>query len=769
MRPHLAPIAAALCAVFAARATAQCPDGTPPPCRGAAVRQAGARRDPAINPRLWIVAPFDNATKAADLDWLRDASVNLLSMDMGRWSDVAVVPDKRVGDFVRDLPAAKRTESLTLNDGLAMARRAGAAHLVMGDFFKLGKTTRIVANVFDVASGARVRSITQEAPDADSLLTAFGPLARGVLAVPPPPDAKTGDVGTRSLEAYRSYLAGTKALNRYELSDARTHLLRAMAIDSSFALAHLQYSLLIAWGDPPGGAGEARRHALLAQQFGTSLPKRDRMLIDARVASASEDFAKSCEISRTLVAQDSTDVQALYMLGECSFHDSTVDPSPTDSMVGQFRNSWNTSIRVLTRVLELDPSFLGAFEHVFDILSATQRGSSACPAGRLATTCPRWGSMVLRAGDSLVTVPSRQDAKPDVFFAQQDRALVERPREANLDLARKLAQRWTDADTGSEGARLAMARVQIARGNLAAAESLFRHISMRATQENFLAIRLGMEVAAKRGRGAEARALFDSLVKAIPDNPNIDGQRGSMELMFGRMTRFDRAAAASRLGPEAAAYQRVLARVILGVPSPELARTEAAFLAAMQRDPACNRVCQYSRLTGSLAYSLHKPVGDWPGIDSAPSLDARLRPAAALFLGDTASLRRGARSNEANARANVAALSGEFGWSLISAGAYLALGDTASAQRVVRFYVDTAMAFANVGQNIVSGLGAIGGPGLWPRAMLLRADLAMAKGLKDEARTWYLRVLDLWGNADAEMKPTVDRIRAALAKLDTKA
>jgi tetratricopeptide (TPR) repeat protein len=733
------------------------------------VRQASPRRDPAVNPRLWIVAPFGNATKAADLDWLRDASVNLLSMDMGRWTDVAVVPDKRVGDFVRDLPAAKRNESLTLNDGLAMARRAGAAHLVMGDFFKLGKATRLVANVFDVATGARVRSITQEASDVDSLLTVFGPLSRGVLAVPPPPDAKTGDVGTKNLEAYRSYLLGAKALNRYELGNARTHLQRAMAIDSSFALAHLRYSLLLAWGDPPGGAGEPRRHALLAQQLGANLPKRDRMLIDARVASASEDFAKSCEISRALVAQDSTDIQALYMLGECSFHDSTVDPSPTDSLVGQFRSSYNTAIRSLTRVLELDPSFLGAFEHVFDILSAAQRGSSACPPGRPTGICPQWYSMILRDGDSLVTVPSRSDAPGGVFFAQQNRALAERPRVANLDRAQQLARRWTDADTGSEGARLALARVQVARGNLAAAESVFRRISMRASQENVQAIRFAMEVAAKRGRGAAARALFDSLVKAVPDNPNIDGLRGSMELMFGRMTRFDRAAAASRLGPEGAAYQREVARAILGVPGPELPRLEAEFFSALQRDPTCNRNCQFSRLTGSLAYSLHKPVGAWPGLDSAPSYDARLRPASGLFAGDTASIRRGARSNEANARANVAASLSEFGWSIVAVQAYLALADTASAQRALRFYVDTAMAFTSVGQNIVSGLGSMGGSGLWPRAMLLRADLAMATGLKDEARTWYLRVLDLWGNADAELKPTLDRIRAALVKLDTKA
>jgi len=62
--------------------------------------------------------------------------------------------------------------------------------LVMGDVFKLGRGARLVATVFDVKSGAKIRSATQQAAEQDSLLTAFGPLARGVLAVPPPTDAK---------------------------------------------------------------------------------------------------------------------------------------------------------------------------------------------------------------------------------------------------------------------------------------------------------------------------------------------------------------------------------------------------------------------------------------------------------------------------------------------------------------------------------------------------------------------------------------------------
>ena len=763
-------LAALVLVICATPVGGQCPDGTPPPC--APKTAAAARRPaPALNPRGWIVVPFANVAKATDIDWLRDASVNLLSMDMGRWTDVNVVPDKRVADLVRELPPARRAEALSLNDGLAIAKRAGAGMLVMGDFLKSGTGVRIAANVFDVKSGAKLRSVAAQSQGADSLLTAFAPLARGVLAVPPPVDAKTGDVGTSNLAAYQAYLLGMKALFRYDLPEAKAQLTQALALDSTFALAHLQYSLLLWWGEPPGGAGDARRHALAAQRLGVTLPKRDRMLIEARVASASEEFARSCEVSRALVAQDSTDIQALYALGECSFHDGTIDPSPTDSGTGRFRNSWNTSIRALSRVLELDPSYLGAFEHIFDILQAGQRGGRTCPTPTSqAAECSRWYSIVLRAGDTLVTIPTRDGAGNKAFFAQQARAAKERPRIANLDLAEKLARKWLDSDRSSDGAHMALARVNIARGDLAAADAELKPLPPRASQENLQVLRARMEVAAKLGRGAEARAIFDSLVKAVPDNPTIDVVRGAMDLTFGRATRFTRGASAAgtRIGPEAEAYQRELALVIVGQPRPEMARAESTFFAASLRDPACNYTCRFNRILPSLLFSPHMPLGPMPGLDSARQGDGRLSSFVGLVNGDTALIRHGAVNMEQSARENISLYLPEFGWSIISAQGYLAVKDTASALRVVRFFVDTAMAFTPMSQNVVTGVVTIGASSLWPRAMLLRADLAMAKGLKGEARIWYLRVLDLWANADKELQPTIDRIKAALVKIDTR-
>src|SRR5450631_917134 len=152
---HFSSRAAAHVAVLAMLASvgaaAQCPDGTPPPCRIAAVA-TGRRANPTLSERAWIVVPFANVTRSPELEWLRDASVNLLSLDLGRWTDIRVVDDEMVADLVRELPSPRAAGALTLNDGLLLARRAGAGTLVMGDFYKLGNGARIAANVFDVKS-----------------------------------------------------------------------------------------------------------------------------------------------------------------------------------------------------------------------------------------------------------------------------------------------------------------------------------------------------------------------------------------------------------------------------------------------------------------------------------------------------------------------------------------------------------------------------------------------------------------------------------------
>lgn len=61
---------------------AQCPDGSPPPCKAVTLAAAPRRVNPPLDDRTWIVVPFDNLANNSEVDWLRGASVNLLYLDL---------------------------------------------------------------------------------------------------------------------------------------------------------------------------------------------------------------------------------------------------------------------------------------------------------------------------------------------------------------------------------------------------------------------------------------------------------------------------------------------------------------------------------------------------------------------------------------------------------------------------------------------------------------------------------------------------------------
>jgi tetratricopeptide (TPR) repeat protein/TolB-like protein len=752
--------AAVMIMTFSAAVFAQCPDGTPAPCRSGVRPNPAARRpNPALNSRAWIVVPFGNVMKAQDLDWLRDASVNLLSMDMSRWTDIQVVPDKRVGDLMRELPASAAT--LTLNDGLTLARRAGAGMLVMGDFFRLGKGARIVANVFDVRTGAKVRSATRETGEPDSLLTAFTPLARGLLDVPPPAGARTGDLGTTSIDAYQEFLLGDRALNRFDLEGAQKHLRRALELDSTFALAHLRLSYALVWGEQSNQLNETKLHALAAQRLGAQLPPRERALIAGQVAMVAFDYGRACDVYAPLVARDSTDVEAMYMLGDCSYHDAMIRPLSTDSTRGVFRSSWNSAVRLLSRVLELDPNYHQAFEHVLDILRADSRGG--CLNMVIGESCNRVWAIVLRDADTLRTQPIRSELNRDAYFADVERAAKDNSLGRNLDAARRVAQNWVDADPSSSRAHTGLARVFMAQGRLDDAYAQLRLTSRAAFPGNFMTLRAHIEVDAKVGHGAESRAAFDSLIKAIPDGPGVYQVRGTIELMYGRLRRFRiyTGNVYKQFGPPGIAYGQGVPLTFLGIPPADMAAREAAFFSAIT-DTACSIICRRGWISPTLEFGMRIPRETWAAFKLSSSQDTYEDAARAIAAHDTAMLRRAAILYDSVARRDTHASWSDDGTSVMAADAFLALGDSTAALKIARFYVDSALAF----QPLFDGVG--GSNAAWIRMMLVRADLAAAIGSRDEAIKWYDRVLDLWADADLEFAPVIERIRATRAALAAK-
>jgi tetratricopeptide (TPR) repeat protein len=526
------------------------------------------------------------------------------------------------------------------------------------------------------------------------------------------------------------------------------------------------------WDDDPDTT--ERVHALAAARLGAGLPARERALISARVALANGEFERSCEAVRAIVAKDSSDVEALYGVGECEYHGGRVPGEPIDSIHGRLRGNWNTAIAAFRRVLLLDPTYHPAFVHILDAL--TQERFTVC--SRQVMGCSNdpdsWNALILREDDSLVVPLVRSGSGREIFAAQ---SRVEQTRSARLNklAARKIAEEWVSAGPAEARAHLNLATIDLALGDLDRASAALRSSFAGADEYSRLeGLTDRAYVAILRGNGAEARALIDTLSRAVPAGSQRAGDVASLNLVVGRIAPIAaavrRAAARENWSPERLRYSLEVPRIILGIPSDSAGATEHRYWSSLTSDTTCPAGlsrCRETALLVSLSYGLRMHRDWWPPFMVDP-IGWRFDPAAAHVAKNPKWLTESIQELDSVSRTRVHAGFADQATEVIAADAALVAADTAKAVELTRFFVDSVMPAMSTVQAGVATAVSESLSWKWalaPRMMLLRADLAAAKGNTEEAREWYAKVLSLWSNADAEMQPTVARIRASMTAL----
>jgi TolB-like protein/tetratricopeptide (TPR) repeat protein len=768
-------------------AKAQCPNGTPPPCdtRAAApltlIKRAAPR---ALDDRTYIVLPFYNVTRAPDIDWLSDAAVNMLSMDLSRWQDIKVIDDRRVADYMRDMKIGGTTR-LTMNDAQAVAGRAGAGRMVMGDVMKVGTRTTITATLFSARDGRQIRTAREETTVADSLIPIFGKLARQLLAVPAV-DANVGSVGTKSVEAYKSYVSANQALNRFDAPAAKKHLETALTLDSNFALAHYKWAIAAAYDQKAAAERQAQlkitdmnnmariledpdriAHARAAARLSASLPARDRTLINGLVAMVNYDHPRACEAYGSLVRADSTDVEALYGYALCLTQDDAVEPVvPGDTTRMRFRTSWNDALNVFRQAVSVDPTFHLAFDAIVSILTAPVR--PGCVRRDAFESCAdtainrRYVARVLRQNDSIVTTPRAGFRKPIEVIVEATKNVAARE---NIEIASRAAAEWVALAPTEGRAHRHLALLQLRLGRSAEADraitEALKDPAMRDDQE--LALRR-MEVALKQGRGADVNRLIDSIPLIVGAELGRVAQAG-YSVLIGRLRGQDsifKAAMPPTVPPVVFALITQSMRLGLGLGTDTTAKLEREFFTLPRVPKECGEVPCVQVLGAAYMLGL-RAAREWPVFAASLPDEPRLGPAKALAKKDTAALRAAAVRLDSISRSRLAEGRPEDASTAIAADAFLILGDTTAALRMARRLTDSTLHITGI--EIYLGIGSTPATALWPRGMLLRADLEAAKGDKQVARELYTRFLSLWTRPDPEFAPVMARVRAALAKL----
>lgn len=703
------PLLALATTALATRGTAQCANGSPPPCAPA------ARPNPPLDAKTWIVVPFTNTTRASDLDWLSDASVGLLATDMSRWTDLRVVDAERVTDLLRSTPEAARSR-LGLEGGLSVARRAGAGRLVMGEFLRTGARTTVTARVFDVRTGARLRQVSESAPVADSIPAAYQRLAPRVVDAPVPTGTTLTGIGTTSIEAMRAYTLGMQASARWRRDSARIFWSRAVALDSTFALAELRL----------GGRYEsAVRHSV-------NLPERERILI--ALGAPNLTTSVRCNYADRLLARDSLDADGWRERGMCLLAGYLVSADHLHvSVTADGRVIPDARINearvALERSLSLQPSYAGL---LLLMNLSWFPGLYACSSAR--TPCPSDSTYVAAQtfeGDTLALRFERVRPYDDAVTRKESFA----GRRAMLTRARDFSARWVASYPEDLGAHLYYGHYSGLLGDLAVAARELRIAQQAVFDTNtvrnrsfVLTYRIPVEL--KRGFADSAALLVDSANHSSAED---------LEVAFGRIERV-----AWRDTSRGRPATQALNLAYAGIVSSDVENVIALTVDSAVRS---------DRLAAVRTLAFHT-LRTRPATDTA-SGSALVRFQAFLGRGDTARARQAL--DEYDVYGANRAEDALTGYEMFAAESRLELGDTATAWQRIAPIGKRFSGYKFASDNATQSMG---------RAWLLYADLAAATGHTSEARQGYRMVVGMWAGADPVLQPAVARARAALARLN---
>jgi serine/threonine-protein kinase len=475
---------------------------------------------PAVDDDRVAIAPFD-VMQGNDSLW-REGFVDLLSTNFDGAGPLRTVPASvvmRIWNGRADVESA-----------VAFGKRTGARFVVLGHVLEAGHdSARVTAWLVDVVTRRRAEPVelrdATERMDriADSLTLA---LLRDIGAVRPIGVVRHASMGSTSLPAIRAFLKGEQHFRRTEWDSARAAYVRAISIDSSFALAQSHLGLTYAW-QRFGTDSLARVHALRAGALNVGLGPRDSLLIVAdslrsvAYAYAADPHYRSHVVRlfatlRRATSRYEQDAEAWYRLADAYFHFG-VGPGLSVSEP--------EILRTFDRSISLDSAFAPAYIHPVEL------GFSIGDSARALRYARRYfalrpsdvsaaGTLLaaqLLAGTSAEKLEARQTvdtASADLLFQAYSAARRARdPHGAALELLRAMAggRRAEYAPLGDVAfARHRLALQRSYRGKFGEASAL------REARESGVLAEMAL---ASRSVESDARPVFADWLRTHPLEP----------------------------------------------------------------------------------------------------------------------------------------------------------------------------------------------------------------------------------------------------------
>ncbi|MGD8698748.1 MAG: hypothetical protein PVJ43_05625 [Gemmatimonadales bacterium] len=304
-------------------------------------------------PNAVAVLPF--RTTGASLEVWREGLMDVLAANLDGVGELSAVDTRtvlsrwqsRIGDAEAPAEAA-----------IDLARGLGATWAIYGQAVELGGQVRLDTRFYATTTGEQVASSSVVGPP-DSILALIEgvtlELLRGLGA-----EQGLGDRGraltSTSLEAVKAFLMGEQAMRRSEWVAASEAFERALAIDSTFAMAAARLSHAYGWRYS-AGAPAAVEAAERAFRQADQLPPRDRGLLELNHL-IEQGRVEAVDVGRQLTARYPDDPELWFQLGEAYYHIGSIASVPDAERFQPFN-----------RALALDSSFTAPLIHLVELAS----------------------------------------------------------------------------------------------------------------------------------------------------------------------------------------------------------------------------------------------------------------------------------------------------------------------------------------------------------------------------------------------------------------
>jgi eukaryotic-like serine/threonine-protein kinase len=394
--------------------------------RAREVAGEGTNPSAAVKPRRsFAVLGLKNLSGKRDEAWLSTALSEMLATELAAGEQMRAVPGEKVAQAKIDL-------GLVAADGYSAETLAriranlGSDVVVLGSYTALGERSngriRVDLRLQEAATGETIAEVATTGTESDlfDLVSRAGVQLRGKLGVEVVSTDQAAGVrasAPSNSEAARLYAEGLAKLRVFDALAARDLLVKAIAVEPGYPLAHS--ALAAAWS-ALGYDGKAKEESTLAFKLSGNLSREDRLSVEGRYWETEKQWDKAIGVYQSLFAffPDSLD----YGLGL----------SRAQDWAGKTKDLANTleSLRKLPPPLGDDPridwteaSVISASDYTKAVASADRAAKKGSALGERLLVALAQGSRcakLLNMGQTNEAIAACQNSK-QIYEAVGDR------------------------------------------------------------------------------------------------------------------------------------------------------------------------------------------------------------------------------------------------------------------------------------------------------------------------------------------------------------